>query len=150
MARGPNGRRMRSRTVRGQRVLLENDVARLLGVQRRTVVSSVKAQRRRFPEDFAFALTSDELAQLNQVGKKNNPDGGDTKRRRPQYAFSAAGVLMLAHLLPSKRARGISIEAVRACVRNWQLSALVIDLFQRLETRDGDVTALLQALKDLC
>jgi len=101
--------------LRGERVMLDADLAALYGVETRSLVRAVKRNITRFPEDFMFQLTPEEVASLrSQTGISSSSHGG--RRYRP-YAFTEHGVTMLAAVLKSPRAVQVSIEVVRAFVR---------------------------------
>jgi hypothetical protein len=98
-----------------ERVMLDEDLATLYGVETRSLVRAVKRNIARFPEDFMFQLTSEEVASLrSQSGISSSSHGG---RRYAPYAFTEHGVTMLAAVLQSPRAVQVSIEVVRAFVR---------------------------------
>jgi hypothetical protein len=99
---------------RGQRVMLDADLAALYGVATKALVRAVKRNIDRFPEDFMFHLTQDEFRNLRcQIGTSSSWGG----RRRPPYAFTEQGVAMLSSVLRSKRAVQVNVEIMRAFVR---------------------------------
>src|SRR5882724_7662683 len=100
--------------VRGQRVMLDADLARLYGVQTKNLNKAVKRNLDRFPEDFMFRLAPDDVAALRFQSGTSKGRGG---RRYLPYAFTEHGVVMLANVLNSKRAVAVSIEVVRVFVR---------------------------------
>ena len=117
--------------LRGHKVLLDADLAALYGVATRVLVQAVHRNRQRFPEDFMFQLSEEELARLrSQVGISNPGRGG--RRYRP-YAFTEQGVAMLSSVLRSARAVQVNIEIIRAFVRLRQLLTSHADLARHLD-----------------
>ena len=102
------------RLLRGQRVMLDSDLATLYGVETRTLVQSVQRNRAHFPEDFMFRLSDQEFADLRSRSVISSPRGG---RRYPPYAFTEQGVAMLSSVLRSERAVQVNIEIMRTFVR---------------------------------
>jgi len=103
-------------TVRGQRVMLDSDLARLYGVPTHRFNEAVKRNRNRFPDDFAFVLTAEEVAALisqNAISKKPGRGG----RRTPPWAFTEHGAVMAANVLNSPKAVKMSVFVVRAFMK---------------------------------
>jgi hypothetical protein len=116
--------------LRGERVMLDVDLAALYGVETRALVQAVKRNAARFPEDFMFQLTDEEDAILrSQIVTSSSGHGG--RRTRP-YAFTELGVAMLSSVLRSPRAVMVNIEIMRAFVRLRRLLATNADLARRL------------------
>ena len=116
--------------LRGQRVMLDADLAELYGVQTKVLVQAVKRNIARFPADFMFQLSSDEFKVLrSQTVTSNNTRGG---RRTAPYAFTEQGVAMLSSVLNSPRAIGVNIEIMRTFVRVRELAATHSELAKRL------------------
>ncbi len=100
--------------IRGRKVILDQDLAALYGVETRNFNKAVHRNRKRFPEDFSFRLTKDEWDRLMfQIGTSSSGWGG---RRKLPIAFTEHGVAMAANLLKSDRAVEISVEIVRAFI----------------------------------
>ncbi|GAH54998.1 unnamed protein product [marine sediment metagenome] len=99
--------------IRGQKVLLDLDLARLYRVATKVLLQSVKRNIDRFPADFMFELTKDEFAILRSQIVTSRWGG----RRYPPYAFTEQGVAMLSSVLHSPRAVQVNIEIMRAFVR---------------------------------
>jgi hypothetical protein len=109
------------RTVRGQRVLLDSDLAALYGVTTAALNQAVKRNARRFPADFAFRLTSNEYANLmSQIVISSAGHGG---RRRLPRVFTEQGVAMLSSVLRSATAARVNVEIMRAFVHLRRLIA---------------------------
>jgi len=102
--------------LRGQRVMLNAELALLYDVQTRELVQSVKRNIERFPEDVMFQLTTEELWRLRSQSVISKPDGRGGRRRAP-YAFTEQGVAMLSSVLRSRRAVLVNVEIMRAFVR---------------------------------
>ncbi len=119
--------------IRGQRVMLDQDLAALYEVSTGRLNEALRRNLNRFPEDFAFQLTNEEWKSLiSQIAISNKGRGG---RRKLPMAFTEHGVLMLANVLRSERAAQISIQVTRAFVRmryiadsNKELAKVVLEL----------------------
>lgn len=108
-------------TLRGQRVMLDQDLAMLYEVETKALNQAVKRNADRFPVDFAFRLTDLEWKSLrSQIVTSNKGRGG---RQYLPYVFSEHGALMLANILKSERAIHMSIEVIRAFNHLRRLSA---------------------------
>lgn len=141
--------------VRGQRVLLDSDLAGLYGVEVRALNQAVKRNEERFPLDFVFQLTPKESKVLrSQIVISNiNSRGG---RRYQSYAFTEHGAIMAASVLNAPRAVEMSIFVVRAFVRlretlaaHKALAAKLAELEQRLETHDETIDEIIRAIRKL-
>jgi hypothetical protein len=107
--------------IQGQKVLLDKDLADLYQVTLGNLNKAVSRNRDRFPEDFMFQLTPEELESLRfQFGTSNEGRGG--RRYRP-YAFTEQGIAMLSGVLTSKRAIEVNVAIMRTFVRLRQLLA---------------------------
>jgi ORF6N domain len=116
--------------VRGQRVILDADLAKLYGVLTSTLNQAVNRNRQRFPEDFAFRLTPQEFRGLiSQSVTSNTGRGG---RRKLPTAYTEHGVAMLSSVLRSPTAVRVNIEIIRAFVRLRRLLATPGELVQQL------------------
>jgi len=126
--------------VRGQKVLLDEQLAGFYGVPTKALVQAVKRNIGRFPEDFAFQLTGDEWGVLRSqlaasnlrsqsVTSSSTAHGG---RRYAPYAFTEQGVAMLSSVLRSPRAVEVNIQIMRAFVRLRQLLSVHKELAERL------------------
>lgn len=101
--------------VRGHKVMLDEDLARLYQVETRILIRAVQRNLERFPEDFMFQLSNQEVIALrSQIGISKEGRGG---RRTLPYAFTEQGVSMLSAILNSPRAISVSIEIVRTFIR---------------------------------
>jgi hypothetical protein len=119
--------------VRGERVLLDSDLARLYEVTTRVLIQAVKRNAERFPSDFMFQLTPGEQAALrSQLVISNGGKKRGGRRYRP-YAFTEQGVAMLSSVLRSKRAVRVNVEIMRAFVTLRRVLATHADLARRLD-----------------
>jgi hypothetical protein len=117
--------------VRGQKVMLDADLAKLYGVTTTRLNEQVKRNRGRFPEDFMFQLTRDEWdALISQTATSKAGRGG---RRKLPFAFTEHGAVMAASVLNTPVAVAASIQVVRAFVRLRQLLATSAEFAQRLK-----------------
>ena len=101
--------------VRGQRVMLDSDLARLYGVSTKALNQAVKRNTERFPDDFAHQVTEQEVTNLrSQIVTSSGLRGG--RRYRP-WVFTEHGVAMLASVLKSPHAARVNVEIIRAFIR---------------------------------
>jgi hypothetical protein len=118
-------------TIRGQRVIVDQDLARVYGVSTKRLNEQVKRNRDRFPEDFMFQLEVQEVASLrSQIATSNGAKGG--RRYRP-YVFTEHGTVMAANILSSKVAIHASIIVVRTFIRMRTMLAEHGELKRRLQ-----------------
>lgn len=139
--------------LRGQKVLLDADLAELYGVETRVLVQAVKRNLERFPADFMFQLEKQDLAVLRSQTVISSVHGG---RRTTPYAFTEQGVAMLSSVLSSPRAIAVNIEVMRAFVRlrevlasNKELAAKLTELERKLMTHDQAIAGILDAIRQL-
>ena len=117
--------------IRGQKVMLDSDLAELYGVTTKRLNEQVRRNRRRFPHDFMFQLTAEEAAALrSQFATSSASHGG--RRYRP-YVFTEQGVAMLSGVLNSNRAIEVNIAIMRAFVRLREILATHKELARKLE-----------------
>lgn len=124
--------------IRGQRVMLDNDLADVYAVETRRLKEQVRRNLHRFPKDFMFELTADETRDIqslrSQIATLN--DGPSKRGRHSKYApfaFTEHGAVMLASVLNSPTAVEASIVVVRAFVKMRSVLALHKDLAKRVE-----------------
>jgi hypothetical protein len=116
--------------VRGQRVMLDSDLASLYGVQTKVLNQAVRRNLSRFPDDFAFRLTAQEHADLRSQSVTSNVGRGG--RRYTPWVFTEQGVAMLSSVINSPKAARVNIEIMRAFVRMRRLLATPGDLVAQL------------------
>ena len=164
--------------IRGEKVLLDTDLADLYGVEARVLNQSVARNRNRFPDDFMFQLTAEEWTALrSQIVTTSTPKGGKSSqtvtssppvagltsqivmsntrggRRTRPYAFTEQGVAMLSSVLRSQRAVEVSIAIMRTFVQLRRLMDSNRDLrlrIEAMETRyDEQFSQVFDAIKQL-
>jgi hypothetical protein len=160
---------LRIRHFRGEKVLLDFDLAALYDVETRILNQAVRRNADRFPADFMFQLTSEEAEKLSQVVTPSVA-GHDVsnssqivmssgkhrgKRYRP-YAFTEQGVAMLSSVLNSESAVKMNIAIMRAFVRlrraleaNRELARKFSELERRIDKHDSEIAAILEAIRQL-
>lgn len=132
--------------IRGQKVMLDRDLAELYGVETRVLNQAVKRNAERFPEDFMFQMTNDELEiWKSQIVMSNSVKMG---MRRNPYVFTELGVAMLSSVLASKTAIQINMGIMRAFVSIRQMIAENSPL-RRLSTLEKNFNELKQDLEDI-
>ena len=138
--------------IRGQKVMLDKDLARLYGVLTKYLNQQVRRNIERFPEDFMFQLTREEAENL-RLHFATSSYGG---RRYLPYAFTEEGVAMLSSILRSPRAVQVNIAIMRAFVRLRQVLAThkelahKIDLLEkRVFKHDSDIRGLVRDIRKL-
>lgn len=115
--------------IRGERVLLDQDLAQLYGVETKALVQAVKRNASRFPADFMFLLKDQEFMALRSQIVTSKGRGG---RRSAPYVFTEQGVAMLSSVLTSKRAIEVNIQIMRTFVKLRRLIELHTELADRL------------------
>ena len=138
--------------IRGQRIMLDSDLARIYGVTTRQLNQQFRRNRERFPSDFAFELTNQELTQMRSqivTASKRNI-------RHVPVAFTEHGALMLASILNSPVAVEASVRVVRAFVlmreqiaAHKELAGKLADLEQRVGGHDAAIQDLFEAIRRL-
>jgi hypothetical protein len=135
--------------IRGEKVMLDEVLAALYGVETKALVQAVKRNAGRFPGDFMFQLTDKEFANLRSQSVTSSWGG----RRSQPYAFTEQGVAMLSSVLRSERAVRVNIEIMRAFVRLRQLLSTHADLARKLgeleQKYDGQFRAVFEAIRQL-
>ncbi len=117
--------------IRGEKVILDADLAALYEVETRTLVQAVKRNIKRFPQDFMFQLTTDEFALLRSQIVILEKGRGRYSKYLP-YAFTEQGIAMLSGVLRSERAILVNIEIMRAFVRLRQMLTSNAQLARKL------------------
>jgi hypothetical protein len=117
--------------IRGQRVMLDSDLAEFYQVETRVLNQAVKRNLHRFPEDFMFQLVEEEAKSLTSQSVMSNEGRGG--RRTLPYVFTEHGSVMLASVLNSSKAVEASIQVVRAFVRLRAILNEHKELAQKIE-----------------
>ncbi|HET9418844.1 MAG TPA: ORF6N domain-containing protein [Chthoniobacterales bacterium] len=138
--------------LRGERVLLDADLARLYGVTTGNLNKAVQRNRDRFPADFMFQLTGAEADLIFQFGRSKGRGG----RRHFPFAFTEQGVAMLSSVLNSERAVKVNIAIMRAFVKlrealetNRELAKRFAELETRIGKHDEEISAIIEAIRQL-
>jgi hypothetical protein len=160
------------RVLRGEKVLLDSDLALLYGVETRVLNQAVKRNADRFPSDFMFQLNDEEIEQLSQsvitvrdraAGKAVSDSSQIVMssrkhrgKRYRHYAFTEQGIAMLSSVLNSERAVRVNIAIMRTFVRlrqmldtNRELAEKFAELEGRVGKHDEDITAIIEAIRQL-
>lgn len=117
--------------IRGEKVILDSDLAELYGVTTARLNEQVKRNQDRFPRDFAFRLNKQEFAHLmSQIATSSSKHGG---KRKPPLVFTEHGAIMAANVLNSGRAVQTSVQVVRAFVRLRQMLGSNVQLASKVE-----------------
>jgi ORF6N domain-containing protein len=140
--------------IRGQKVMIDEDLAELYGVTTKQLNQQVSRNRKRFPKDFMFRLTKEEAEALrSQFVTSKTGRGG---RRYLPYAFTEQGVAMLSSVLKSDRAIDVNIAIMRAFVKlrqmletNEALNRKFAAVIRKLSTHDKYFTVIFDELKRL-
>ena len=140
--------------IRGQKVLLDSDLAELYGVETKRLNEQVTRNIARFPEDFMFQLSDQEVAGLrSQIATSSASHGG--RRYRP-YVFTEQGIAMLSSVLNSERAVQVNIAIMRAFVQMRELAlsnrefARKLDELEKKHTEhDKQIKVVFDALRQL-
>jgi len=140
--------------LRGQRVILDTDLAELYGVEVRHLNQQARRNARRFPPAFRFQLSPHELKLLRS--QNVIPSDGHGGARYLPYAFTEHGAIMAATVLSSERAIEMSVFVVLAFVRmrraiagNRNILTKLAELEHRLEGHDSEIHALMEAIREL-
>jgi hypothetical protein len=133
--------------IRGQKVMLDSDLAVLYGVATKALVQAVKRNRERFPNDFMIQLTAEEAVRLRSQIVTLKTGRGKHRKYLP-YAFTEQGVAMLSSILRSRRAALVNIEIMRAFVRLRQMLASNVDLARKLATLEKKYDAQFKVVFD--
>lgn len=137
--------------IRGQKVMLDRDLANLYGVETRVLNQAVRRNIGRFPEDFMLSLTRLEIMDLSQIvissGIKHAPS---------VFAFTEQGVAMLSGVLNSERAIQVNIAIMRAFVKlremlssSKELTEKLAQLEKKIEKHDSEITLIFDAIREL-
>jgi hypothetical protein len=118
--------------VRGEKVMLDRDLAELYGVETRVLNQGVRRNLERFPSDFMFELTRDEIANISQFVTSSS-----LKFSKRVTVFTEQGVATLSTVLRSKRAIAVNIEIMRTFVKLRQFLSSNEDLARRLDELEG-------------
>ena len=137
--------------LRGHKVMLSPHLAQLYGVTTSALIQAVKRNIERFPEDFMFLLTRQEILNLSQIVISSK-----FKHAPNVYAFTEQGVAMLSSVLRSKRAVQVNIAIMRAFVKlrqilstHKELAYKLKELEAKIEKHDVDIRDIFEAIRQL-
>ena len=138
--------------IRGQKVMLDKDLAKLYGVETFNLNKAIKRNIDRFPNDFMFQLTKEEFNNL--IFQFGISSWGGT--RKLPYAFTEQGVAMLSSVLRSERAVQVNIQIMKTFVKLREIISTHKELAQKLrelelkiESHDENITAIFEAINQL-
>ena len=138
--------------IRGQKVMLDRDLAELYDVETKVLNQAVKRNSERFPADFMFQLTKKDFENLKSQIVTSSWGGV----RKMPFAFTEQGVSMLSSVLKSERAIRVNIQIIRIFTRMREIIMTHKDILLQLEKierklagHDGDITLIFQYLKQL-
>ncbi len=141
--------------IRGQKVMLDSELAELYGVETSNLNKSVKRNSDRFPQDFMFQLMKEEADSLRFQFGISKTEGRGGRRYRP-YAFIEQGVAMLSSVLRSKRAIHMNIAIMRVFVKlkeilstHKELAGKLSELENKIERHDGEIKLIFDAIRQL-
>ena len=140
--------------IRGKKVMLDRDLAELYGVETKVLKQTVRRNIKRFPSDFMFEMTTEELQEWRSqfVTSKADKKG----LRYPPFCFTEHGVIMLASVLNSDRAININVQIVRIFTKMREMLASHKEILHRLEKieyklakHDNQILIVFEYLKQL-
>jgi len=153
--------------IREQKVMLDKDLAELYGVETKALNQAVKRNNERFPEDFAFLLTKEEIFNISQIvlspgqeSEKSRSQIVTLKRgqniKYPPRAFTEHGVAMLSSVLKSRRAIQVNIQIMRTFTKLRQILAThkelalkLSELEGKVQRHDSEIIAIFEAIRKL-
>lgn len=143
-------------SLRGHRVILDKDLAVIYGVEPRALNQAVKRNAVRFPADFTFQLSPQEIASLRSQSATLEISRRGQHRKYAPYAFTEHGAIQAANCVNSPRAILMSIHVVRAFVQlrsvlasNKELAQKLTELERRVDTNDSMIVGILKTIRDL-
>ena len=135
-------------SIRGEKVLLDRDIAELYGVETRVLKQAVRRNKKRFPDDFMFELTREEIMRISQIVTSSK-----IKYSKQVHAFTEQGVAMLSSVLNSDRAIQVNILIMRAFTKLRKMLSTHEDLKRKVESMerkyDRQFKVVFDAIKQL-
>jgi hypothetical protein len=138
--------------IRQQKVMIDNDLAELYGVETRRLNEQVKRNQSRFPEDFMFQLSEDEFSNLKSQIATSSWGG----RRKPPFVFTEHGVLMLSSILNSEKAINVNIQIMRIFTKvremltdNLSVKLEIEEIKKKLANQDKNIELVFNYLDEL-
>jgi len=140
--------------IRGQKVMLDRDLAELYGVETKVLKQSVKRNIKRFPEDFMFEMTKNEFENWRSQFVTSNSD--KTGLRYSPYCFTEQGVAMLSSVLKSERSISVNIKIMRIFTKmrqilmdNTELKIAIEDIRRKTENNSKNIEVVFKYLDEL-
>lgn len=137
--------------LRGQKVMLDRDLAELYGVETRALNQAVRRNAKRFPSDFMFPLTREEIMRISQ-----SVISSDLKYSKRVYAFTEQGVAMLSSVLHSDRAIAVNIAIMRTFARlrqflteHAELARQLAEVVRHVQDHDQKIQAIFDVIRRL-
>jgi len=134
--------------IRGQKVMIDSDLATLYGVETRVLMQAVKRNIARFPADFMFQLSQEEFDSWRSQIVISNPGARKGLRYAP-YAFTEHGVAMLSSVLRSKRAVEINLAIIHTFIRLRHILATNEDLARKVAQHDRQISVLFEHVQKM-
>ena len=138
--------------IRGQKVMLDRDLAELYGVKTKVLIQAVKRNINRFPLDFMFQMRKEEFNVLRSQFVTSSWGG----RRYLPYAFTEQGIAMLSSVLNSERAIQVNIAIMRVFVKlkemlstHKELARKLSQLEQKFEKHDSEIRSIFEAIRQI-
>ena len=139
--------------IRGQKVMLDRDLAQLYGVETRVLNQAVRRNIDRFPDDFMFSLTREEITRISQFVISSSASLETLKFSKNVMAFTEYGIAMLSSVLNSPRAIQVNIQIMRTFGKLREMIASHKDLAKRLDELekkyDGQFRVVFDAIHEL-
>jgi len=147
--------------IRGQKVMLDFDLAILYGVETKVLNQAVKRNLSRFPDDFMFSLSKQEILRISQFVTSSSRSQFVTLKRGynikyPPHAFTENGVAMLSSVLNSERAIEVNIQIMRAftrlrqiIARNKDITYLFKELKHKVDRHDTEIGLIIRAIEKM-
>lgn len=129
--------------IRGQKVMMDSDLAELYGVETKHLNRAVKRNLLRFPEDFMFQLTNHELKKIQKIKNFSDSYGGS---RKIPFAFTENGIAMLSSVLNSNKAIIINISIIRIFTKLRSFLLLEKGLSERIDKLENGTNQVFKAV----
>ncbi|MGH7814299.1 MAG: ORF6N domain-containing protein [Candidatus Binataceae bacterium] len=135
--------------IRGEKAMLDSDLAELYGVSTKALNQAVARNRDRFPEDFCFSLTWDEHHALRSQTVTLKPSARGRHPKFTPHVFTEQGVAMLSSVLRGKRAAQVNVAIMRTFVKLRQMLAANRGLARKVEQHDRQIAVLFDTVRKL-
>ncbi|WP_198944496.1 ORF6N domain-containing protein [Robiginitalea sediminis] len=135
----------RIHAVRGQKVMLDRDLAELYGVETKRLKEAVRRNIDRFPEDFMFEMTKEELAHWRSQIASSNPSD-KMGLRYPPFCFTEYGILMLSSVLGSDKAIAVNIQIIKTFVELRKLANNYQEIMKKIEKMESQYSQQFQEI----